>query len=118
MRHRKQKKQFGRPRSAFLALARAQARSLILHDRIQTTTPKAKELRRVIEPLITIAKTDTLAHRRLVIQRLGTSQSGVLSKLFKELGPKYAERKGGYTRVIKLNYRKGDHAEMALIEFV
>lgn len=118
MRHRKLKKQFGRPRHAFRALTRAQATSLILHDRIQTTTPKAKYLRRVIEPLVTLAKQDTLARRRQAIAVLGTNQTKLLTRLFKELGPKYAQRPGGYTRVIKMNARKGDHADMAMIEFV
>lgn len=90
--------------------------SLIEHEIIKTTVPKAKELRRVAEPLITLAKTDTVANRRLAFARLRSKAA--VGKLFTELGPRYQERPGGYTRILKAGYRKGDAAPVAYIELV
>jgi large subunit ribosomal protein L17 len=90
--------------------------SLIEHEVIKTTVPKAKELRRVIEPMITLAKTPTLANKRLAFNRLRDRDSVV--KLFAELGPRFQTRPGGYTRILKMGYRVGDNAPMALIELV
>jgi len=90
--------------------------SIIEHEVIKTTVPKAKELRRVIEPMITLAKTPTLANKRLAFNRLRDRDSVV--KLFAELGPRYQTRPGGYTRILKMGYRVGDNAPMALIELV
>ena len=90
--------------------------SLIEHEMIKTTLPMAKELRRVAEPLITLAKSDSVANRRLAFARTG-DKSGV-GKLFAEIGPRYAERPGGYTRILKCGYRAGDAAPMAFVELV
>jgi len=92
------------------------ATSLIEHEVIKTTVPKAKELRRIAEPLITLAKHDSVANRRLAFSRL--RNKAAVGKLFSELGPRYAERPGGYTRVLKSGYRKGDAAPVAYIELV
>ena len=90
--------------------------SLIEHEMIKTTLPKAKELRRVAEPLITLAKSDSVANRRLAFARTG--DKSVVGKLFAEIGPRYAERPGGYTRILKCGYRAGDAAAMAFVELV
>jgi large subunit ribosomal protein L17 len=90
--------------------------SLIEHEVIKTTVPKAKELRRVVEPMITLAKTPTLANRRLVFDRLRSRDSVV--KLFNDLGPRFQTRPGGYTRILKMGFRAGDNAPMALVELV
>jgi len=90
--------------------------SLLRHECIKTTVPKAKELRRVVEPLITLAKADSLAHRRLAYARLRDRE--MVTKLFTEIGPRYQERPGGYTRILKCGFRVGDKAPMALVELV
>ena len=98
------------------AMFRNRACSLIEHEMIKTTLPKAKELRRVAEPLITLAKSDSVANRRLAFARTG--DKSVVGKLFAEIGPRYAERPGGYTRILKCGYRAGDAAPMAFVELV
>ncbi|MBP8127707.1 MAG: 50S ribosomal protein L17, partial [Aeromonadaceae bacterium] len=98
------------------AMFRNMASSLVRHEIIKTTLPKAKELRRVVEPLITLAKIDSVANRRLAFAR--TRDSEVVGKLFTELGPRYVERAGGYTRILKCGLRAGDKAPMAYIELV
>ena len=95
---------------------RNMAASLIRHETIRTTVPKAKELRRVIEPLITLAKQDNVARRRLAFDRLRDKQS--VGKLFTELGPRFKERPGGYLRILKMGYRPGDAAPMALVQLL
>jgi len=90
--------------------------SLVQHEAIKTTVPKAKELRRVVEPLITLAKNDTVANRRLAFSRLRNKEA--VRKLFEELGPRYRTRPGGYTRILKFGYRTGDNAPMAYVELV
>jgi large subunit ribosomal protein L17 len=92
------------------------AASLFQHEIIKTTVPKAKELRRVAEPLITLAKEDSVAHRRLAFDRL--RDRGTVTKLFNELGPRYVDRPGGYLRIMKCGYRTGDKAPMAYVELV
>ena len=116
MRHRKSGRHLGRTSAHRKAMYRNMAASLIEHEVIKTTLPKAKELRRVAEPLITLAKEDTVAHRRLAFSRL-RSQAAV-GKLFTELGPRYQERAGGYTRILKAGHRAGDSAPVAYIELV
>jgi large subunit ribosomal protein L17 len=98
------------------SMLRNLAVSLFQHELIKTTLPRAKELRRVAEPLITIAKEDSVAHRRLVFDR--TRSKTVVGKLFNELGPRYQDRPGGYTRILKCGYRHGDNAPMAYVELV
>ncbi len=98
------------------SMLRNLANSLIQHELIKTTLPRAKELRRVAEPLITIAKEDSVAHRRLVFDR--TRSKSTVGKLFSELGPRYQSRPGGYTRILKCGYRHGDNAPMAYVELV
>ena len=97
-----------------LALLRNLTTALLRHEVIKTTLPKAKELRRVAEPMITLAKNPTLANRRLAFNRLRDRE--IVSKLFNELGPRFAARKGGYTRILKFGFRLGDNAPMAIIE--
>lgn len=116
MRHRVDHRKLGRTSEHRIAMLRNQATSLFRHDRIQTTLEKAKELRRFAEKLITLAKKDTLHSRRTAAQKV--SDPEVLKKLFGVLGPLYSNRPGGYTRIIKLGARRGDGAEMALIELV
>ena len=116
MRHRKSGRQLNRNSSHRHAMFRNMAASLIEHEIIKTTLPKAKELRRVAEPLITLAKHDSVANRRLAFDR--TRSKAAVGKLFGELGPRYAERPGGYTRILKCGYRPGDSALMAFIELV
>ncbi|MBX9705342.1 MAG: 50S ribosomal protein L17 [Gammaproteobacteria bacterium] len=116
MRHRKSGRKLNRNSSHRSAMFRNMAISLIEHDQIKTTLPKAKELRRVIEPLVTLAKNDSVAHRRTAFNRLRSKEA--VSKLFAELGPRFKERPGGYVRVLKAGFRKDDDAPMAVIEFV
>ena len=116
MRHRKSGRHLNRTSSHRKAMFSNMAASLIEHEIIRTTVPKAKELRRVAEPLITLAKNDTVANRRLAFARLRSKAA--VGKLFSELGPRYEERPGGYTRILKAGYRKGDAAPVAFIELV
>ncbi|MAW30217.1 MAG: 50S ribosomal protein L17 [Gammaproteobacteria bacterium] len=116
MRHRKSGRHLNRTSSHRQAMFRNMACSLIEHEMIKTTLPKAKELRRVAEPLITLAKSDSVANRRLAFARTG--DKSVVGKLFAEIGPRYAERPGGYTRILKCGYRAGDAAPMAFVELV
>ena len=116
MRHRKSGRRLNRTSSHRRAMFRNMAVSLIEHESIKTTTAKAKELRRVVEPLITLAKRDSVANRRLAFARIRSSQA--VAKLFVELGPRYGARPGGYTRILKCGQRFGDAAPMAYIELV
>ena len=116
MRHRKAGRKFNRTSSHRSAMFKNMAVSLIDHEIIKTTLPKAKELRRIAEPLITLSKTDNVANRRLAFNR--TRNAAAVGKLFSELGPRYAERPGGYTRILKCGFRSGDSAPMAFIELV
>ena len=116
MRHRKSGRHLNRTSSHREAMFRNMASSLIEHEIIKTTLPKAKELRRVAEPLITLAKEDSVANRRLAFSR--TRSKSAVGKLFAELGPRYVERPGGYTRILKCGFRAGDAAPMAFIELV
>ncbi|WP_163938135.1 50S ribosomal protein L17 [Paraferrimonas sp. SM1919] len=116
MRHRKSGRQLNRNSSHRQAMFRNMAGSIVRHEVIKTTVAKAKELRRVVEPLITLAKTDSVANRRLAFAR--TRDSEVVGKLFNELGPRYQDRPGGYTRILKCGFRAGDNAPMAYIELV
>lgn len=120
MRHRKSGRQLGRNSSHRKAMFVNMAASLVEHEFIKTTLPKAKELRRVVEPLVTLAKVDSVANRRLAFSRLGNNQaaSAIVNKLFTEIGPRYKERNGGYTRILKCGFRAGDNAPMSFIEFV
>ena len=116
MRHRHGLRKLNRTSEHRLAMLRNMCNSLLTHEAIKTTVPKAKELRRVVEPLITLAKEATLAHRRLAFDR--TRDRDVVAKLFNELGPRYKERPGGYTRILKMGFRVGDNAPMAFVELV
>ena len=116
MRHRKSGRKLGRNSSHRKAMFRNMATSLFLHETIRTTVPKAKELRRVAEPLITLAKEDGVANRRLAFNRL--RDKAVVGKLFKDIGPRFKERPGGYIRILKLGPRPGDAAPMALVQLV
>ncbi|RKZ49379.1 MAG: 50S ribosomal protein L17 [Gammaproteobacteria bacterium] len=116
MRHRKSGRQLNRNSSHRKAMFRNMAVSLMQHEIIRTTLPKAKELRRVAEPLITMAKTDSVAKRRLAFSRL--RDRSVVTKLFNELGPRYKERPGGYLRILKCGFRPGDKAPMAIVELM
>lgn len=116
MRHRKSGRQLNRNSSHRKAMFSNMANSLIEHGIIKTTLPKAKELRRIAEPLITMAKSDSVANRRLAFSRLRDKAS--VGTLFNELGPRYKERPGGYTRILKCGFRSGDVAPMAYIELV
>ena len=116
MRHRKKGRGFHRTAEHRKAMMRNMATSLFLHGRLETTTEKAKELREYAEPLITKAKRGDLHARRLVARKI--QDNIALSKLFEEIGPRYAERPGGYTRVLHLGHRPGDAAEMSIIELV
>ena len=116
MRHRKSGRQLNRNSSHRQSMLRNMASSLIGHEIIKTTLPKAKELRRVVEPLITLAKVDSVANRRLAFAR--TRNTETVAKLFNELGPRFAQRAGGYTRILKCGFRAGDNAPMAYIELV
>lgn len=116
MRHRKSGRQLNRNSSHRKAMFKNMASSLVKHELIKTTVPKAKELRRVIEPLITRAKVDSVANRRIIFSRIRDNEA--TAKLFTEIGPRYAERPGGYVRILKCGYRKGDNAPMAYVELV
>lgn len=116
MRHRQSNRKLNRTTSHRLAMLRNMANSLLKHEVIKTTLPKAKELRRVAEPLITLGKTPTLANRRLAFARL--RDRDMVVKLFDELGPRYQARNGGYLRILKFGFRQGDNAPMALVELV
>ena len=116
MRHRHGLRKLNRTSAHRTAMFRNMANALIQHEAIKTTLPKAKELRKVVEPLITIAKTPSLANRRLAFNRLRDRDSVV--KLFDEIGPRYATRPGGYCRILKWGFRAGDCAPMALMELV
>ena len=116
MRHRHGLRKLNRTSSHRLAMLRNMCNSLITHEAIKTTVPKAKELRRVVEPLITLGKTPTLANRRLAFDR--TRDRDVVSKLFNVLGPRYNARPGGYTRILKMGFRVGDNAPMAFVELL
>ena len=116
MRHRKAGRQLNRNSAHREAMFRNMAGSLIQHELIKTTVPKAKELRRVAEPLITLAKTDSVHHRRLAFARLRDKEA--VGKLFGELGPRYEARPGGYLRILKCGFRPGDAAPMAYVELV
>lgn len=118
MRHRKSGRQLNRNSSHRKAMFRNMAASLFEHELIKTTLPKAKELRMVAEPLITIAKNDSVANRRLAASRLPNSSTVVVKKLFEELGTRYQDRPGGYLRILKCGYRAGDNAPMAYVELV
>jgi large subunit ribosomal protein L17 len=116
MRHRHGLRKLNRTTSHRLAMFRNMSNSLLKHEVIKTTLPKAKELRRVIEPLITLGKEPTLANKRLAFNRLRDREAVV--KLFNEIGPRYKSRNGGYTRILKFGFRVGDNAPMALMELV
>ena len=116
MRHRNGPRKLNRTTSHRLAMLRNMCNSLITHEAIKTTVPKAKELRSVVEPLITLGKTPTLANRRLAFNR--TRDRDVVAKLFNVLGPRYNARPGGYTRILKMGFRVGDNAPMAYVELV
>ncbi|AQR63826.1 50S ribosomal protein L17 [Aquaspirillum sp. LM1] len=116
MRHRLSNRKLNRTTSHRLAMLRNMANSLLRHEAIVTTLPKAKELRRVAEPLITLGKKPSLANRRLAFDR--TRDREIVVKLFDVLGPRYATRNGGYLRILKYGFRKGDNAPMALVELV
>jgi large subunit ribosomal protein L17 len=116
MRHRHGLRKLNRTSEHRLAMLRNMCNSLLQHEAIKTTVPKAKELRRVVEPLITLAKEPTLANRRLAFDR--TRDRAIVTKLFNELGPRYKARPGGYTRILKMGFRPGDNAPIAFVELV
>lgn len=116
MRHRHGLRKLNRTSSHRLAMLRNMTNSLLKHEVIKTTLPKAKELRRVIEPIITLGKKPSLANRRLAFNRL--RDRDIVVKLFDEIGPRYAKRNGGYLRILKFGFRKGDNAPMALVELL
>jgi len=116
MRHRLGLRKLNRTSSHRLAMLRNMTVSLLRHEVIKTTLPKAKELRRVAEPILTLGKNPSLANRRLAFARLRDRE--IVTKLFDELGPRYAARNGGYSRILKFGFRKGDNAPMALIELL
>ncbi len=116
MRHRKSGRKLNRNSSHRKAMFRNMAVSLLEHEVITTTLPKAKELRRVVEPLVTLAKDDSVSQRRLAFSRL--RDKAVVGKLFSDIAPRFKERPGGYTRILKCGFREGDKAPMAIIELV
>ena len=116
MRHGNGLRKLNRTSSHRLAMLRNMTNSLLQHEVIQTTLPKAKELRRVVEPMITLGKKPTLANRRLAFDRL--RDRDMVVKLFDELGPRYAKRNGGYLQILKFGFRKGDNAPMALVQLM
>ena len=116
MRHRHGLRKLNRTSSHRLAMLRNMTNSLLLHEAIKATLPKAKELRRVVEPMITLGKKPSLANRRLAFNRL--RDRDIVTKLFDELGPRFANRNGGYLRILKFGFRQGDNAPMALVELV
>ena len=116
MRHRNAGRKFSRTSSHHEAMFKNMTSSLIKHELIKTTVPKAKELRRVVEPMITLGKTPTLANKRLAFDRLRDRE--IVVKLFAEIGPRYATRPGGYLRILKCGFRAGDNAPMAYVELM
>ena len=116
MRHRLGLRKLNRTSSHRLAMLRNMTNSLLKHEVIKTTLPKAKELRRVVEPMITLGKTATMANRRMAFNRLRDRE--IVTKLFDELGPRYAKRNGGYLRILKFGFRQGDNAPMGLVELL
>ena len=116
MRHRHGLRKLNRTSAHRLAMLRNMCNSLLQHEAIKTTLPKAKELRRVAEPLITLGKTPTLANRRLAFDRI--RDRDIVGKVFNELGPRYANRNGGYVRILKYGFRQGDNAPMALVQLM
>ncbi len=116
MRHKKSGRRLGRNSSHRKAMFRNMATSLVRHETIKTTVPKAKELRRVVEPLITLAKVDGVANRRLAFNRLRDKEA--VGKLFSDLGPRFKDRPGGYLRILKIGPRPGDAAPMAIVQLV
>ena len=116
MRHRHGLRKLNRTSSHRLAMLRNMTNSLLKHELIKTTLPKAKELRRVVEPIITLGKTDNLSNKRLAFSRLRDRE--IVGKLFAEIGPRYAARNGGYLRILKMGFRVGDNAPMAYVELV
>jgi len=116
MRHRHGLRKLNRTSEHRLAMLRNMCNSLLRHEAIKTTLPKAKELRRVVEPLITLGKVPTLANRRLAFNRMRDRE--LVAKLFNEIGPRYAARPGGYTRILKMGFRAGDNAPLAFVELV
>ena len=116
MRHGNGLRKLNRTSSHRLAMLRNMTNSLLRHETIKTTLPKAKELRRVVGPMITLGKTPSLANRRLAFDRLRDRE--IVGKLFAEIGPRYAQRKGGYLRILKMGFRLGDNAPMALVELL
>lgn len=116
MRHRNGLRKLNRTSSHRLAMLRNMTNSLLRHEAIKTTLPKAKELRRVVEPMITLGKKPSLANRRMAFDRLRDRE--IVTKLFDELGPRYANRNGGYLRILKFGFRQGDNAPMALVELL
>jgi large subunit ribosomal protein L17 len=116
MRHRHGLRKLNRTSSHRLAMLRNMTVSLLRHEAIKTTLPKAKELRRVVEPIITLGKTDSLSNKRLAFSRLRDRE--IVLKLFAEIGPRYAGRNGGYLRILKMGFRQGDNAPMAFVELV
>jgi len=116
MRHGHGLRKLNRTSSHRLAMFRNMAVALLTHEAIKTTLPKAKELRRIVEPLINLGKSPTLANKRLAFARLRDRE--IVLKLFADIGPRYAERNGGYTRVLKMGFRQGDNAPMAFMELV
>ena len=116
MRHRHGLRKLNRTSSHRLAMLRNMTVSLLRHEAIKTTLPKAKELRRVVEPILTLGKTDSVANKRLAFSRLRDRE--IVGKLFSELGPRYAARNGGYLRILKMGFRQGDNAPMAFVELV
>lgn len=116
MRHRKAGRKLGRNSAHRKAMYRNMAASLVQHETIRTTLPKAKELRRVVEPLITLAKEDGVSRRRLAFDRL--RDEAAVGKLFNELGPRFRDRPGGYLRILKMGFRPGDSAPMALVQLL
>jgi len=116
MRHGHGLRKLNRTTSHRLAMLRNMANSLLRHEKITTTLPKAKELRRVVEPMITLGKKPSLANRRLAFDRLRDRE--IVSKLFEDLGPRYAKRRGGYLRILKSGFRKGDNAPLAMVSLL
>jgi large subunit ribosomal protein L17 len=116
MNHRKSGRRLNRTAAHIKALKKNMSIAIIKHGQIKTTLPKAKELRRVIEPLITLAKEDSVAHRRLAFARLRNEE--VVAKLFNDIAPRFKDRPGGYSRVLKCGFRAGDNAPMAIIELL
>lgn len=116
MRHHNSFRKLNRSSSHRIAMFRNMSNSLLRHEIIKTTLPKAKELRRIVEPMITLGKKPSLSNRRLAFDRLRDRE--MVTKLFSELGPRYVQRPGGYLRVLKYGFRKGDNAPMALVELV